>query len=79
MERIQSEANEPLGPPLNAIVKEEGIRGPSICFQPDKVENDFSGSDIEATHSKDELDGHGVGAEEKVDKRDIESPNAYPD
>ena len=42
------------------------------------MENDFSGSDIEANDSKDELDNHGVGAEEKVDKGDTKSASAYP-
>ena len=70
---------EPLGPFLDAVVKEEGIRSPPVRFQPNKGDNDFSGSDIEATHSEDELDGHGVGAEEKVDKGDTKSASAYPD
>ena len=35
---------ELLSPLLDAIVKEEGIGGPLILFQPDKVDNDFSGS-----------------------------------
>ena len=43
------------------------------------MENDFSGFDIEASDFEDELDGHGVGAEEKVDKGDIEFASTYPD
>ena len=70
---------EPLGPLVDAVVKEEGIGGSLIQFQLDKVDNDFSGSNIEANDFENELDGHGVGAEEKVDKRDIESASAYPD
>ena len=44
------------------------------------MKNEFSGSDIKATDDKEaEVDGHGVGAEEKVDKGDTESASAYPD
>ena len=71
---------EPLGPPLGSDVKDEGIGGPPIPFQPNKVKNEFSGSNMKATNGKEaEVDGHGVGAEEKVDKADIESASAYPD
>ena len=70
---------EPLGPPLGADVKDEGIGGPPIPFQADKVKNEFSGSDMKATNGKEaEVDIHGVGAE-KVDKGDTESASAYPD
>ena len=60
-------------------MKEEGIGGQPIRFQPEKVENDFSGSDIKATDYEDEVDGHSIGAKEKVDKRDTKSTSAYPD
>ena len=71
---------EPLDPLLRADVKDEGIGGPPIRFQPDKVKNDFSGSDIKATIDKEaEVDDHGVGAKEKVDKGDTESASAYLD
>ena len=43
------------------------------------MDNDFSGSNIETTDSEDKLGGHGVRAEEKVDKGDTESASAYPD
>ena len=69
---------EPLGPPLNAVVKEEGMGSPPIRLQLDKVDNDFNGSDIEGTHSYDEFGGHGVGAKEKVDKEDTEFESVYP-
>ena len=39
---------EPLGPPLGADVKDEGIGGPPIPFLPDKVKNESSGSDMKA-------------------------------
>ena len=71
---------EPLGPPLNADMKDKGIGGPPIPFQADKVKNKFSGSEMKATDRKEaEVDIHGVGAEEKVNKRDTESTSAYSD
>ena len=48
-------------------MKEEGISGPPIRFQPDMEDNRFSDSDINTTASADELGGHGAGAQEKVD------------
>ena len=60
-------------------MKEEAISHPPIRLQPNKVDNDFSGSDIEGTNFEDELGGYSVGAEEKVDMGDAESANAYPD
>ena len=71
---------EPLGPPLGADVKDDGISGPPIPYQQDKVKNESSGSDMKVTNGKEsEVDGHGIGAEEKVDKGDTESTRAYPD
>ena len=77
--RYKVRPTEPLGPPLDAVVKEEGIGTPMIRFQPDKVDNDFSGSNIKATNSEDELSGHGDGAKEKVNNGDTESASVYPD
>ena len=76
--RYKVKPTKPLGPPLDAVVKEEGIGGPPIRFHLDKVDNDFSGSDIEATDSKDKLSSRDIGAEEKVDMGDTESVSAYP-
>ena len=70
---------EPLCPSRDTIVKEEGIGGPSIRFQPDIEDKSFSDSDINTTASVDELGGHGAGAQEKVDQGDVESANAYLD
>ena len=70
---------EPLCPPCDAFVKEEGIDGPLIQLQAEKVDNDFSVSDINTTDSEDEFGSHGVGAQEKVDKGDAKSASAYPD
>ena len=50
-------------------MKEEGIGGPPIRFQPEKENNDFFSFDINTTDSEDELGGQGVGAQEKVDKK----------
>ena len=78
--RYKVRLTEPQGPPFGADVKEKGIGGPPIRFQPDKVKNKFSGSDIKATDCKEaEVVGHGVGAEEKVDKGDTEFVSAYLD
>ena len=68
-------ATEPLGPLLGADVKDEGIGGPPIPCQPDKVKNKSSGSDMKAN----EVDGHSAGPEEKVDKGDTNSASANPD
>ena len=71
---------EPLGPLLGADVKDKGIGGLLIPCQPDKVKNKSSGFDMKATYGKEcEVDGHSVGAEEKVDKGDTESASANPD
>ena len=44
------------------------------------MKNEFSGSNIKATIDKEaEVDDHGVGAKEKVDKGDTKSVSAYPD
>ena len=71
---------KPLGLPLCADVKDEGIGGPPIPCQPDKVKNKSSGSDMKANDGKEyEDDGHCVGPEEKVDKGDTESVSTNPD
>ena len=71
---------ESLGPPFGVDVKDEGIGGPPIPCQPDKVKNKSSGSDMKANDGKEsEVDGHSVGPKEKVDKGDIESTSANPD
>ena len=71
---------EPLGPPLGADVKDEGIGGPPIPCQPDKVKNESSGSNMKANDGKEsEVNNHSVGPEEKVDKGDTNSTSANPD
>ena len=71
---------EPLGPPLGADVKDEGIGGPPISCQLDKVKNEFSRSDMKANDGKEfEVDGHSVGPKVKVDKGDTKSASANPD
>ena len=78
--RYKVRPTEPLGPPLGTNVKEEGIGGPPIHFQPNKANYEFSGSDIKSTNGKEaEVDGLGVGAKEIVDKEDTEFASAYPD
>ena len=71
---------EPLGPPLGADLKDEGMGGLPIPYQPDKVKNESSGSDMKANDGKEsEVDDHSVGPEEKVDKGDIDSASANLD
>ena len=71
---------ESLGLLLGADVKDEGIGGPLIPCQPDKVKNESSGSDMKANDGKQsEVDGHSIGPEEKVDKGDTNSASANPD
>ena len=71
---------EPLGPFLGSDVKDKGIGGPPIPFQPGKVKNESSGSDMKTNDGKEsEIDGHIVGSEEKVDNGDTDSPSANPD
>ena len=71
---------EPLGPPLSADVKDEGIGSPPIPCQPKKVKTKSSGSDMKANDGKEsEVDGHSVGPEEKVDNGDTDSVSANPD
>ena len=80
LSRYKVRSTEPLGPPLGADVKDEGIGGPLIPCQPDKVKNESSGSDMKANDGKEyEVDGHYVGPEEKVDKGDTNSASANPD
>ena len=69
---------EPLYPSRDVVVKEDGIGNLPIQFQLEKEDNNFNGSDINNTNSEDKLGGHGVGAQEKVDNRDAESVNMYP-
>ena len=71
---------EPLGPPLGADVKDEGISSPSISCQLDKVKNESSGSNMKANDGKEsKVDSHSVGPKEKVDKGNIESVSANSD
>ena len=70
---------EPLCPFHDHFVKEEGINGLSIQFQPEMGDNNFYNSDINTFDSEDELGVQGVGAQEKVEKEDTESANTYPD
>ena len=73
-------STKPLGPLLNADVKDKGIGGPPIPCQLDKVKNESSGSEMKANDGKEsEVDGHNVGPEEKVDKGDTDSASANPD
>ena len=73
-------STEPLDPPLGADVKDEGIGGPPIPCQPDKVKNESSGSDMKANDGKEsEVDSHSVGSEEKVDKGDTKSASTNLD
>ena len=59
---------EPLGPLVSTDVKDEGIGGPPIPCQLDKVKNESSGSNMKANHGKEsEIDGHSVGPEEKAE------------
>ena len=70
---------ECLCPSCHHVVKQEGIGGLLIQFQAEKENNDFFNLDINTTDYKDKLGGEGVGAQEKVDKGDIEFDNAFPD
>ena len=70
---------EPLYSSRNAVVKEEGIDGPPIRFQPEMEDNSISDSDINTTASADELGGYGARAQEKVDQGDAKSANVYSD
>ena len=70
---------EPLCPSYDHVVKEEGIGGPPIQIQSKKGDNDFFSFDINTSDSEDKLGNQSIGAQEDVDKGDIESPNAYPD
>ena len=70
---------EPLCPSRDAVVKEERIGGPPIHFHPDMEDQSGSDSDINTTASADDHGGQSGGAPDKVDQRDVESANAYPD
>ena len=72
-------STEPLCPSRDAVVKEERIGGPPIHFHPDMEDKSCSDSDINTTAPADEHDGQSVGALDKVDQRDAEFANAYPD
>ena len=75
MEWIQSQSTEPLYPSRDHIVKQKD----PIRIQPKKEDNNFSTLNSNSTNSKDKFCGKDVRAQEKVDKEDIESGNAYPD
>ena len=69
-----------VSPFLCSNMKDEGISGPPIPFQPRKVKNKSSGSDMKANDGKEfEIDGHTVGSEDKVDSGDTNSPSANSD
>ena len=71
---------EPLGPPLDSDVKDEGIGGPPIPIQPRKVKIESTGPDMMANDGREpEIEGHTIGSEERGDNRDTESPSANPD
>ena len=71
---------EPLGPPLDSDVKDEGIGGPPIPIQPRKVKIESTGPDMMANDGREpEIEGHTVGSEERGDNRDTKSPSANPD
>ena len=71
---------EPLGPPLDSDVKDEGIGGPPIPIQPCKVKIESTGPDMMANDGREpEIKGHTVGSEERGDNRNTESPSANPD
>ena len=70
---------EPLCSSRDAIVKKERIGRPPIHFHPDMEDKSCSDSDINSTTPFDKLGGQSVGALDKVDQRDAESANAYPD
>ena len=70
---------EPLCPSLHSDVKEKRIGGPPIHFHPDMEDQSGSDSDINTTALANDLGGQNGGAPEKVDHRDAESANEYPD
>ena len=70
---------EPLCPSHDAVVKKERIGGPPIHFHPDMEDQSGSDSDINTTAPADDHSGQSGGAPHKVDQRDAESANAYPD
>ena len=71
---------EPMGPPLDSDVKDEGIGGPPIPIQPRKVKIKSSGPNMMANDGREsEIEGHTVGSEEKGDNRDTDSLSANPD
>ena len=71
---------EPLGPPLDSDVKDEGIGGLPIPIQPCKVKIESTGPDMMANDGREpEIEGDTVGSEERGDNRDTESPSANSD
>ena len=70
---------EPLCPSHDSDVKEERIGGPSIQFHPNMEDQSGSDSDINTTALADDLGNHSGGLPERVDLRDAESTNEYPD
>ena len=72
-------STEPLCPSHDAVVKEERISRPPIHFHPNLEDQSCSDFDINTTAPTDDHGGQSVGAPDKVDQRDAESANAYPD
>ena len=70
---------EPLCPSCDVAVKEERISGPPIHFHPDMEDQSCSESDTNTTALVDDHGDRSGGAPDKVDERDAESANAYPD
>ena len=59
-------------------MKEECIGGPPIHFLADMEDESGSDSDIDTTAPADDLGGQSGGLPERVDLRDAESANEYP-
>ena len=70
---------EPLCPSHESDVKEERIGGPSIHFHADREDQSSSDSDIDTTARADDLGSQSGGVPERVDHREAESANEYPD
>ena len=60
-------------------MKEECIGGLRIHVHPDMEDQSCSDFDINTTAPTNDHGGQSVGAPDKVDQRDSESANAYPD
>ena len=70
---------EPLCPSRDSDVKEERFGRPPIHFHLDVEDQSSSDSDINTTAPADDLGGQSGGAPDKVNHRDAESTNEYPD